>query len=222
MLREAENTLDRLKEEEQKERSGRKEDSKHGRLRDHGDRTRDEGRRRERDERDRERIPPRHRDVFGCRDRQRDRNMGRDTDRAGRDRDWETYKEDRRDPRRRQFMKPGSDNSGGNPATSYHPRTREEHSPPRRKRGFLKPGEATDTRREHETSESRREQKRERQMFKRPADNNDDDSDIDAMYERRRAELKTRSRSPPRWKKETATRERKMSSSGNSGLEKVQ
>ena len=222
MLREAENTLDRLKEEEQKERSGRKEDSKHGRLRDHVDRTRDEGRRRERDERDRERIPPRHRDAFGCRDRQRDRNIGRDTDRAGRDRDWETYREDRRDPRRRQFMKPSNDNSGGKPVPSYHPQTREEHSPPRRKRGFLKPGEATDTRREHETSESRREQKRERQMFKRPADNNDDDSDIDAMYERRRAELKTRSRSPPRWKKETAIRERKMSSSGNSGLEKVQ
>ncbi|KAK2182669.1 hypothetical protein NP493_341g01024 [Ridgeia piscesae] len=173
MLSEAEKTLERLKEEERQERYGRREDDRRGRQRDHHGRSSDGGRRWE--GRDRDRTPPRDRDraKYGSRDR------GSDRDRARGNRDL--HGEDR--PRRR-FMKPGCDNDNGGQHSS---RGREDHSPGRQRRGFLKPGKDT------ERQSSSREPRREKPSFKRPAD---DDDGIDAMFEQRRAELKTRSRSP--------------------------
>ena len=196
MLSEAEKTLERLKEEERQERYGRREDDRRGRQRDHHGRSSDGGRRWE--GRDRDRTPPRDRDraKYGSRDR------GSDRDRARGNRDL--HGEDR--PRRR-FMKPGCDNDNGGQHSS---RGREDHSPGRQRRGFLKPGKDT------ERQSSSREPRREKPSFKLPAD---DDDGIDAMFEQRRAELKTRSRSPhSRWRKESAVRERRRSSSGDSGL----
>ena len=200
MLRDAEKTFERLKEEEREERYGKREDSRRGRGEDHADGRRDRGTNREREERDRvrsrdrERTPP-----------DRDRYTGRDTDRAG-------NRDDRRDTGRRHFMKPGNEDSERDPSHAHPHRSRDD--PPKPRRGFLKPSEAADARREHETSDHSRESTRERTSFKRP-----DDDDVDGMYRRRRDELKTRSRSDaPRWKKETRP-ETKGKSSASSGMD---
>ena len=198
MLRDAERTFERLKEGEREERYGKREDSRHGRPEDHADGRRDLGSNREREERDR----------ISCRDREkgpprdRDRYTGRNSDRAG-------NREDRRDTGRRRFMKPGNDDCERDPSHSHTHRSREDLP----KRGFLKPSDAADARREPETSESHLEIVREKPSFKRP-----DDDDVDAMYRRRRDEPKTRPRSrsdAPRWKKAQA--DTKGNSSGSSG-----
>ena len=199
MLRDAEKTFERLKEEEREERYGKREDSRRGRGEDHADGRRDRGTNMEREERDR--VRSRNRETGPSGDR--DRYIGRDSGRAG-------NREDRRDSGRRGFMKPGNEDSERDPSNSHPHRSRDDHPKPRR--AFMKPSEGADARREAENSESRQESTRERPSFKRP-----DDDDVDGTYRRRRDELKTRSRSDaPRWKKETRP-ETKENSSGSSG-----